>query len=98
MGHGALALTGGALTGWWMIENQSLKELVNRWHGDHVYRHEPQAILFLWLMLQLAVNVFAAFYRRNLKPAVRAACDPLEIARRIFSTLYQPLPQNRPPP
>ena len=82
----------------WTIENQSFNELVNRWHGDHIYRHDPQAILFLWLMLQLAVNVFAAFYRRNLKSAVRKACDTLEIARRILSSLYQPLPQSRPPP
>ena len=76
----------------WTIENQGFNELVNRWHADHVYRHHPQALLFLWLLLQLAVNLFAAFYRRHLKPAVRAAEDTLQIARRILAELYQPTP------
>jgi hypothetical protein len=76
----------------WTIENQGFNELVNRWHADHVYRHHPQAILFLWLLLLVAVNLFAAFYRRNLKPAVRAAQDTLQIARRIMAELCPPTP------
>lgn len=76
----------------WTIENQSFNELVNRWHADHVYRHHPSAILFLWLMLQLAANLFAAFYRRNLKPQMRKLYNTLQIARLILAELYQQLP------
>lgn len=76
----------------WAIENYSFNELGNRWHANHVYRHHPQAILALWLMLQLAANLFRTFYRRNLKPALRAACDTLELARRILCDLYRPNP------
>lgn len=82
----------------WTIENQGCNELVNRWHADHIYRHHPQAIVFLWRWLQVAVNLFAAFYRRNLKPAVRAACDTLPIAPQILAELYCPLPIRPRPP
>lgn len=78
----------------WTIENQSFNEMVNRWHADHVYRHHPQAILFLWLLLQLARNLFAAFYRRNLKPAIRRAYDTLHISRLILAGLYGQLPAH----
>jgi hypothetical protein len=76
----------------WTIENQSFNEMVTRWHADHVYRHHPQAILFLWLLLQLAKNLFAAFYRRNLKPAIRGAYDTLHVSRLILAELYGQLP------
>ena len=80
--------------GRWTIENQGFHELVTRWHADHVYRHHPQAILFLWFLLLLAANLFAAFYRRNLKPAVRAAADTLHIARQILAALLLPHPSR----
>ena len=72
----------------WKIENKSFNELANRWDADHVYRHHPAAMLFLWLLLQLAANLFAAFYGRNLKPALRGQCNTLEIVRRIVAELY----------
>jgi hypothetical protein len=76
----------------WDIENRGFNELVNRWHADHVYRHQPRAMLVMWLMTMLAANLFAAFYRRNLKPALRAAYDTLQIARLICAELYETLP------
>jgi hypothetical protein len=76
----------------WKIENNSFNELCTRWAADHVYRHHPTAMLFLGLLLQVAANLFAAFYRRNLKPAMRAGCDTLEIVRRIVSDLYRDWP------
>jgi len=82
----------------WTIENQSYNELVNRWAANHVYRHHPVAILFLWLMLQLAVNLFAAFYRRNLKPAIRKRYDTLQIAQFIKAELYGFPPGDYHPP
>lgn len=81
MGHGR-----------WDIENQGFNELVNRWHADHVYRHQATAMLVMWLWTMLAANLFAAFYRRNLKPALQAAYDTLQIARLICVELYESLP------
>ena len=34
----------------WSVENQGFNELVNEWHGDHVYKHEPTAILVFGLL------------------------------------------------
>jgi len=77
--------------GRWCIENEGFNELVNRYHADHVYRHEPTAMLVFWLLTQLCLNVFTAFFRRNLKPAVRAAVSMLHIARLLRVELYLPL-------
>jgi hypothetical protein len=75
----------------WGIENEGFNQLVNQYHADHVYRHEPTAMLVFWLMMQLSLNVFAAFFRRNLKPAARAAVSMLHVARLLLAELYLPL-------
>jgi len=75
----------------WGIENEGFNELVNQYHADHVYRHEPTAMLVFWLLTQLSLNVFAAFFRRNLKPAVRKAVSMLHVARLMLAELYIPL-------
>jgi hypothetical protein len=75
----------------WDIENQGFNELVNRYHADHVYRHEPTAILVFWLLTQLALNVFVAFFGRHLKPAARKALSMLHVARLMLAELYLPL-------
>jgi hypothetical protein len=76
----------------WCIENASFNEMSSRWHGDHVYKHDGQAMLVLWLLLSVALNLFTAFYQRNLKPAVRGAYDTLAIARQMLSELCASLP------
>lgn len=76
----------------WSIENQSFNEMVTRWHGNHVYKHDGQAMLVCWLLLSVAVNLFTAFYQRNLKPAVRRLYDTLAIARQMLSELCLSLP------
>lgn len=78
----------------WTIENQGFNEAVTRWHGDHVYRHQAGAMLVLWLWMLVAMNLFAAFYRRNLKPQLRAACSTLHIARQIIAELLAGLPPH----
>jgi hypothetical protein len=77
MGHGR-----------WSIENQGFNELVNRWHADHVYKHHPTALLVFLLLALLCLNVFEAFYHRNLKPAVRRTATMLHIAQLIAAELY----------
>jgi hypothetical protein len=76
----------------WDIENQGFNELVNRWHADHVYRHEGAAMLVMWLLTMVAANLFAAFYGRDLKPALRAAFDTLHIARQMLTELMGGMP------
>jgi hypothetical protein len=82
--------------GRWDIENQGFNELVNQWHADHVYRHDPTALLVFWLLAQICLTVFCAFFRRNLKPAVQAALSMLHVARLVQAELY--LPPMRAPP
>jgi len=72
----------------WTIENQGFNEMVNRWHADHVYKHEPTAMLVFWLLVMLCLNVFLAFYRRNLKPALRRSASMLHVASLIAAELY----------
>lgn len=76
----------------WSIENKSFNEMVTRWHGDHVYTHDAQAMLVFWLLLSMSVNLFTAFYQRNLKPAIRKFYDTLAIARQMLSELCVGLP------
>ncbi len=40
----------------WDIENQGFNELVNGWHADHVYKHDPAAIENFLLTVFLAFN------------------------------------------
>ncbi len=75
----------------WDIENQGFNEAVTQWHADHVYRHHPTAILAFWLLTMLVMNVFRAFYLRNLKPQHRQGSSMLHIARCLAAELYQGL-------
>lgn len=72
----------------WAIENEGFNELTTRWYADHVYRHEPTALLVFTLLAMLCLNVFLAFYRRDLKPAARAATSRLHVARQVAGELY----------
>ncbi len=72
----------------WSIENQGFNELVNRWHADHVFRHHPAAILTFVLPAMLCLNVFMAFYCRNLKPEARRAVTTLHVGKLIAAELY----------
>jgi hypothetical protein len=55
----------------WDIENHGFNELVQGWHADHVYRHDPNAIECFLLIAFLACNLFHAFFALNLKPEIR---------------------------
>ena len=81
MGHGR-----------WSVENQGFNELVNRQDADHVYKHDGNAILVLWLLTSFCANLFLTFYRRNLKPALQKAYTTLAIARQILGDLTGTLP------
>lgn len=82
--------------GRWRIENNGFHELVNDWHADHVYRHEPVAMEAFWLLTMLAYILFHAFIQRNLKPEIRFKFTKTHWARMITACLY-PSPIFIPP-
>jgi hypothetical protein len=55
----------------WDIENYGFNELVNGWHADHIYKHDPEAIEAFYLVAFIAFNLFHAFLILNLKPQRR---------------------------
>ena len=75
--------------GRWGIENEGFNELSTRQHADHVYRHQAQAMLVFLLLAMLCCNVLGAFYRRDLKPALRRRVSMVHVARLISAELYQ---------
>ncbi len=77
----------------WRIENQGFNELCTFWHFDHVYKHDPNAILGLLLTLALAFNLFHAFWSLNLKPQLRERHTKIHLAQMIeatFRVLFAP--------
>ena len=72
----------------WDIENRGFNETVNRWHADHVHKHDATAILAFWLQAMLAFNLFHAFYFRNLKPVAWRRYSLLHVSRCMASDLY----------
>lgn len=74
--------------GRWKIENNGFNELVNYWHADHVYRHDPTAIEVFWLLTMLAYMLFHAFINCNLKPAIRDKYTKSHLAKIIAAELY----------
>jgi hypothetical protein len=75
----------------WDIENYGFNELVNGWHADHIYKHEPNAIECFLLIAFLACNIFQAFFSLNLKPQIRRAepgsSGPSSLAAEIYAGL-----------
>lgn len=71
----------------WDIENRGFNEAANRYGMNHVYRHEPNAMVVMFLLAMLAMNVFEVFYRRSLKPARRGRLDRSSVAWMIRAVL-----------
>jgi len=80
----------------WSIENYGFNELANQWHADHVYRHHPNAMVVFGLLALLCLNIFAAFYQRDLKPAARRAASLRQIARQTAAELQAAIPNSAP--
>lgn len=78
----------------WRIENEGFNEIANHWKMDHVYRHEPAAMLALSLLGMLAYNLLHVFYRRGLKPAWRAHRTLQHLAALITAQIYTGLPKS----
>jgi hypothetical protein len=73
----------------WDIENQGFNELVNGWHADHIYKHEPNAIECFLLLAFLAYNIFHAFLLLNLKPQLRRGRTQAFWANLMAAEIYK---------
>ncbi len=72
----------------WDIENYGFNEIVTHWNCDHVYRHQPNAIVAFLLTAFLAYNLFHAFLLLNLKPQFRHSKPEIFWARLMAAELY----------
>ncbi|MFH1093654.1 MAG: hypothetical protein V1739_05825, partial [Candidatus Omnitrophota bacterium] len=70
------------------IENNGFNELVNYWHADHVYCHNPAAIEAFGLLTILAYILFHAFINRNLKAVSRHKYTKKHLALMITAEIY----------
>lgn len=75
----------------WDIENQGFNELVNGWHADHLFKHEPGAMECFLLLTFLALIIFHAFYLLNLKPQLRKGKTKDFFIKLIASEIYREL-------
>ena len=73
----------------WDIENSGFTEVVNEWHADHVFKHDPNAIECFLLVAFLAYNLFHAFFALNLKPAARRGTTQRFWARLMTAELHR---------
>jgi len=72
----------------WDIENHGFNELVNGWHADHIYKHDPNAIECFLLIAFLTCNVFQAFFALNLKPPIRKGKTRAFCSRLMAAEIY----------
>ena len=72
----------------WDIENHGFNELVNGWHADHIYKHDPNAIECFLLIAFLAFNIFHAFFALNLKPQIRKGRTQVFWSRFMAAEIY----------
>jgi len=61
----------------WDIENKAFNVLVNDWSMDHCFKHDPVAIINFVLTLFIAFVLVQSFYKRNLRPQLRAILTSL---------------------
>ena len=82
----------------WDIENHGFNELVNGWHADHVFKHDPAAIECFLLMAFLAFILYCAFLYLNLKPSLRQGKSKEFWANVMAAEIYKEfIPAAMPP-
>lgn len=71
----------------WDIENDCYNDLVNNWHMDHCFHHEPTAIINFLLTLFIAFVLMQSFYKLNMKRQVRCRFTLISIATEFLISL-----------
>jgi len=70
----------------WKIENEGFNEMISFWHGNHIFKHNQNAIIVFFLILFIAQIVFQVFFYRNLKNR-ELKRSKLSVADMIHSSL-----------
>ena len=71
----------------WDIENGCFNATSTHWGLDHVFKHEPLAIVNFVLTLFLAFVLVQCFWRRNLKPPLRDCFTLIGLAAELYAGL-----------
>lgn len=71
----------------WHIENGCFNTTSSHWGLDHVYKHEPTAIVNFVLTLFLAFVLVQCFWLRNLKPPFRDRFTLIALATELYAAL-----------
>ena len=71
----------------WDIENDCFNSTSTHWGLDHVFRHEPTAIVNFVLTLFLAFVLLQCFWRRNLKPPLRDCLTLIGLGAELYAAL-----------
>ncbi len=72
----------------WNIENQGFNQIVQAYKGDHLYRHHPQAIVNLLLVLLIACLIFQIAINNNLKSQIRGNHTESFLAEKMKAELH----------
>jgi len=71
----------------WDIENGGFRQLKHEWHWDHPFVHTPNALLNLWLLMVVAVNLFEAFVCRRTKQTRDGTLPVCAVAEELAALL-----------
>ena len=69
----------------WDIENDCFNTMSTHWGLDHVFKHQPTAIVNFVLTLFLAFILLQCFWRRNLKPPLRDLFTLIGLADELYA-------------
>jgi len=75
----------------WEIENQGFNYMVNYLHMNHIFRHQPNAIIAFLLVCFIAYILLQAFHKLNLKPQRRANLRLLGLIKELASLFWTEL-------
>ena len=71
----------------WHIENGCFNDLSAHWGLDHVFKHEPTAIVNFVLTLFFAFTLLQCFWQRNLKSPFRDRFTLIGLAAELYAAL-----------
>lgn len=73
----------------WDIENKGFNELGDKWHINHMYKHDSNAIIVFTLMTILSYTLFHAFLFLNVKEVFRRNKTKIHFQKLIMAEFYK---------
>lgn len=78
----------------WEIENQGFDEAKNHHGLEHIYHHEGNSLLMLWLIMVLALSIERLYRLRYLHRGAHPVRSPIKLLRCLRLALRQPTPPD----